>query len=49
MVWHDRAHRDPKQRWLRATMAELAREAGMVRASPRAMTMLPAHQRDRAR
>lgn len=42
MVWHDRAHRDPKQRWLRATMAELAREAGMVGTSARTMRMLPA-------
>jgi DNA-binding transcriptional LysR family regulator len=35
MVWHDRAHRDPKQRWLRATMTELAREAGMTRSTTR--------------
>jgi DNA-binding transcriptional LysR family regulator len=45
MVWHDRAHHDPKQRWLRATMAELAREAGMVRSTRRTMTMLPARDR----
>ena len=44
MVWHDRAHRDPRQRWLRATMAELAREAGMVRSTARTMTMLPAER-----
>jgi DNA-binding transcriptional LysR family regulator len=37
MVWHERSHRDPRQRWLRATLEELAREAGMLPARhPRA-------------
>jgi DNA-binding transcriptional LysR family regulator len=31
MVWHERGHGDPKQRWLRSVLGELAREAGMVR------------------
>jgi DNA-binding transcriptional LysR family regulator len=30
MVWHERSHRDPRQRWLRATLEALAREAGML-------------------
>jgi DNA-binding transcriptional LysR family regulator len=30
MVWHERANRDPKQRWLRSVLAELASEAEMV-------------------
>jgi DNA-binding transcriptional LysR family regulator len=29
MVWHERAHHDPKQRWLRSVLIELARKAGM--------------------
>jgi hypothetical protein len=41
MVWHERAHRDPKQRWLRSVLSELAREAGMVRPSPQTMEMFP--------
>lgn len=31
MVWHERSHRDPQQRWLRKTLIELAQGAGMVR------------------
>jgi DNA-binding transcriptional LysR family regulator len=30
MVWHERSHRDPRQRWLRSTLQRLAREAGML-------------------
>ena len=30
MVWHERSHRDPRQRWLRATLVELAEAAGMT-------------------
>jgi DNA-binding transcriptional LysR family regulator len=41
MVWHERTHREPKQRWLRAQLAGLAREAGMVRPTQRTMKMLP--------
>lgn len=41
MVWHERAHNDPKQRWLRSVLSELATEAGMVRPSSKTMKMLP--------
>jgi DNA-binding transcriptional LysR family regulator len=41
MVWHERSHRDPRQRWLRATLLELAREAGMVAPASSPMKMLP--------
>lgn len=41
MVWHDRAHRDPKQRWIRSILAELARDAGMVRPAKRTMPLTP--------
>src|SRR5688572_19205972 len=30
MVWHERSHHDPRQRWLRATLLELAERAGMT-------------------
>jgi DNA-binding transcriptional LysR family regulator len=30
MVWHERSHRDPRQRWLRATLLALAERAGMT-------------------
>jgi DNA-binding transcriptional LysR family regulator len=30
MVWHERSHRDARQRWLRSTLQRLAREAGML-------------------
>lgn len=33
MVWHERSHRDPRQRWLRATLEELALDAGMLPAA----------------
>ncbi len=47
MVWHERSHRDPKQRWIRGVLAELAREAKMVKPTPRAMDMLPDGPRGR--
>ncbi|MCA9643997.1 MAG: LysR family transcriptional regulator [Polyangiaceae bacterium] len=31
MVWHERAQRDPQQRWLRDVLSRLAEEAGMLR------------------
>jgi DNA-binding transcriptional LysR family regulator len=37
MVWHERSHRDPRQRWLRAMLVELARDAGMVPDTARSM------------
>jgi DNA-binding transcriptional LysR family regulator len=40
MVWHERTHRDPAQRWLRSTLARLAREAGMLSPASRTMPML---------
>jgi DNA-binding transcriptional LysR family regulator len=30
LVWHERSHRDPKQRWLRGLLTELAVDAGMA-------------------
>jgi DNA-binding transcriptional LysR family regulator len=30
MVWHERSHRDPRQRWFRDTLHELATGAGLV-------------------
>jgi DNA-binding transcriptional LysR family regulator len=30
MVWHERSHRDPKQRWVRTVLTELAQEACML-------------------
>jgi DNA-binding transcriptional LysR family regulator len=30
LVWHERAHRDPKQQWLRDVLRELAFDAGMT-------------------
>jgi DNA-binding transcriptional LysR family regulator len=41
MVWHERSHRDPKQRWLRSVLVELAREARMVRPVSQSMRMFP--------
>jgi DNA-binding transcriptional LysR family regulator len=41
MVWHERSHRDPKQRWLRSILSGLANEGGMVRPAERTMDMLP--------
>jgi DNA-binding transcriptional LysR family regulator len=41
MVWHERSHRDPKQRWLRALLLELARERGMVPREERNMKRMP--------
>lgn len=35
MVWHERAHKDAKQQWLRSVLAELAKEAGMLRPAKR--------------
>jgi DNA-binding transcriptional LysR family regulator len=42
MVWHERAHKDRKQRWLRALLLELARDGGMVARAKRTMRMFPA-------
>jgi DNA-binding transcriptional LysR family regulator len=33
MLWHERGHRDPRQRWLRSTLKSLAEEAAMVSSS----------------
>jgi DNA-binding transcriptional LysR family regulator len=41
MVWHERAHKDAKQQWLRSVLSELAREAGMVKPSERTLRMAP--------
>ena len=41
MVWHERAHRDPRQRWLRGVLLELSSAAGMIRPASKAMNMLP--------
>jgi DNA-binding transcriptional LysR family regulator len=35
LVWHGRSHRDPKQRWVRSVLMELARDAGMGPAASR--------------
>lgn len=46
MVWHERTHRDPKQRWLRSVLVELAQREGMVPAAAHTMGMVPASGRD---
>jgi DNA-binding transcriptional LysR family regulator len=41
MVWHDRTHHDPTQRWLRGVLVELARDARMVPPAAQTSGMVP--------
>lgn len=41
LVWHERAHHDPQQRWLRNVLLELATAADMLPAAPRTPRMQP--------